>query len=114
MHEVTALRVAMLTNSPDYFWTDLHHSAICRVFLYYLFLIIHIAFKLDDEREAQKDQQFLEEIERELADFEDEYLKEYRRKRIEEMRKAVEAMYVLSLNLGFCLIRAFPCVNIQV
>lgn len=41
---------------------------------------------LDDEREKQKDEEFMEQFE----DFEDEFLKEYRQKRIEEMRKALE------------------------
>lgn len=45
---------------------------------------------LDDEKERQKDQQFLTEIEKNLEEFEDEFMKEYRQKRIEEMRKALQ------------------------
>ncbi|KAJ8301993.1 hypothetical protein KUTeg_020980, partial [Tegillarca granosa] len=43
-----------------------------------------------DEKERQKDQQFLTEIEKNLEEFEDEFMKEYRQKRIEEMRKALQ------------------------
>ena len=52
----------------------------------------------DEEAERTKDQQFLEQI----SELEDEFLKEYRLKRIEEMRRAVENMYVFvacSLNI---------------
>ncbi|XP_061186512.1 phosducin-like protein [Saccostrea echinata] len=41
---------------------------------------------LDDEREKENDEKFLEELE----SFEDEFLKEYRQKRIEEMRLALQ------------------------
>lgn len=41
---------------------------------------------LNDEEEKDADEKFLEELE----DFEDEFLKEYRLKRLEEMRKALE------------------------
>ena len=41
---------------------------------------------LDDEKEKQKDEEFMQGLE----DFEDEFLKAYRQKRIEEMRKALE------------------------
>ena len=41
---------------------------------------------LDDEREKQKDEEFMEQFE----ELDDEFLKEYRQKRIEEMRKALE------------------------
>lgn len=41
---------------------------------------------LDDEKEKQKDDEFMEQFE----DFEDEFLQAYRQKRIEEMRKALE------------------------
>ncbi|XP_022296569.2 phosducin-like protein [Crassostrea virginica] len=41
---------------------------------------------LDDEREKNNDERFLEELE----NFEDEFLKEYRQKRIEEMRLALQ------------------------
>lgn len=47
-------------------------------------------FQLDDEREKEKDAALMEQLERELDDFEDEFLKEYRQKRIEEMRKAIQ------------------------
>lgn len=44
---------------------------------------------LDDEKEKEKDQRFQEEIEKELEELEDEFIREYRRKRIEEMRKQI-------------------------
>lgn len=44
--------------------------------------------QLDDEREKNNDERFLEE----LDNFEDEFLKEYRQKRIEEMRLALQNM----------------------
>ncbi|CAH1784235.1 unnamed protein product [Owenia fusiformis] len=40
---------------------------------------------LDDEKEKAKDADFMQQME-DLEEFEDEFLKEYRRKRIEEMR----------------------------
>lgn len=40
---------------------------------------------LDDEKEKQKDEEFMEQLE----DFEDEFLKAYRQKRIEEMRRTL-------------------------
>ena len=46
-------------------------------------------FQLDDEKEKEKDAALMEQLERELYDFEDEFLKEYRQKRIEEMRTAL-------------------------
>ena len=47
---------------------------------------------MNDEEEKDADARFLEQLE----DFEDEFLKEYRLKRLEEMRKALENMYVFS------------------
>ncbi|ELU15987.1 hypothetical protein CAPTEDRAFT_171124 [Capitella teleta] len=44
----------------------------------------------DEQREKDKDQQFMEQIQLEMGEFEDEFLKEYRNKRIEEMRRAVQ------------------------
>ena len=35
----------------------------------------------------------MDQLERELEDFEDEFLKEYRQKRIEEMRTALNNVY---------------------
>ncbi|CAG2232491.1 Phosducin-like protein [Mytilus edulis] len=45
---------------------------------------------LDDEREKQKDEQFMEQMEREMDEIEEEFMKQYREKRIEEMRKALQ------------------------
>ena len=53
-----------------------------------------LQFQLDDEREKEKDAALMEQIERNLEDFEDEFLKEYRQKRIEEMRRAMNNVYV--------------------
>ena len=52
-------------------------------------------FQLDDEKEKEKDAALMEQLERELGDFEDEFLKEYRQKRIEEMRTALNNVYVV-------------------
>ncbi|OWF53223.1 phosducin-like protein [Mizuhopecten yessoensis] len=43
---------------------------------------------LDDEKEKQKDEQFLQELE----ELDDEFIKEYRMKRLEEMRKALQSV----------------------
>ena len=50
MHEVTAHRVAMDTNSPDYFWTGLTPQRHLSNFLYHLFLIgpIHYFYHMRD------------------------------------------------------------------
>lgn len=45
-----------------------------------------VPFQLDDEREKENDDKLLQELE----SFEDEFLKEYRQKRIEEMRIALQ------------------------
>lgn len=47
-----------------------------------------ILFQLNDEKEKVQDDEFLAELE----DLEDEFLKEYRLQRIEEMRKALASM----------------------
>ena len=57
-------------------------------------------FQLDDEKEKEKDAALMEQLERELDDFEDEFLKEYRQKRIEEMRTALNNVYVVLCS--FC------------
>ncbi|KAK3101251.1 hypothetical protein FSP39_002166 [Pinctada imbricata] len=44
---------------------------------------------LDDEKEKKEDEKLMEELQS-LEDYEDEFLKEYRQKRIEEMRKALQ------------------------
>ncbi|XP_013417350.1 phosducin-like protein isoform X1 [Lingula anatina] len=46
---------------------------------------------LDDDKEKKKDEDFMSQLE-ELEDMEDEFIKEYRQRRIEEMRKAVQAL----------------------
>ncbi|GAB1609634.1 phosducin-like protein [Argonauta hians] len=45
---------------------------------------------LDDEKEKDKDNMFMQDIEKELEDMEDEFIKEYRRRRLEEMRKQLD------------------------
>ena len=52
-------------------------------------------FQLDDEKEKVKAAALMEQLERELDDFEDEFLKEYRQKRIEEMRTALNNVYAI-------------------
>ena len=49
-------------------------------------------FQLDEEKEKEKDERFMEQIELELEEFEDEFIKEYRNKRIEEMRRAMDSV----------------------
>ena len=44
----------------------------------------------EDEREQQKDAELLRELELELDEFDEAFLKEYQRKRIEELRKTYE------------------------
>lgn len=44
-----------------------------------------VIFQLNDEQEKNEDEKFLAELE----ELEDEFLKEYRLKRLEEMRKAL-------------------------
>lgn len=51
-------------------------------------------FQLDEEREKEKDAALMQQLEREFDDFEDEFLKEYRQKRIEEMRRAMNNVFV--------------------
>lgn len=51
-------------------------------------------WQLDDEREKQKDELFLQE----LQELEDEFLIEYREKRLEEMRRALENVWVFIKN----------------
>ena len=67
-----------------------------------------IIFQLDDEREKEKDAALMEQLEREFDDFEDEFLKEYRQKRIEEMRRTMNNVYV-KLKILFILFSIFSC-----
>ena len=48
--------------------------------------------QLDDDKEKDKDDAFMSQLMNELEDMEDEFLREYRQKRIEEMRHAMENM----------------------
>ncbi len=48
--------------------------------------------QLDDDAEKKKDEEFMAQMEMELEDMEDDFLKEYRHKRIEEMRQAMSNM----------------------
>lgn len=47
--------------------------------------------QLDDEREVAKDAAFAQQLEDEFDDLDEQFLKEYRQKRLEELRKAYEA-----------------------
>jgi len=47
--------------------------------------------QLDDERESAKDAAFAQQLEDEFDDLDEQFLKEYRQKRLEELRKAYEA-----------------------
>lgn len=49
----------------------------------------------DDEKEKEKDAAFMQQLEEEFDEFEEEFLKEYRQKRLEEIRKSVENTYVI-------------------
>ena len=47
----------------------------------------------DDERESAKDAAFAQQLEDEFDNLDEEFLREYRLKRLEELRKAYEAEY---------------------
>lgn len=47
---------------------------------------------LDEEKAKAEDEKFMENLENELEEFEDEFLNEYRRRRVEEMRAALANM----------------------
>jgi len=47
--------------------------------------------QLDDERESSKDAAFAQQLEDEFDELDEQYLKEYRLKRLEELRKVYEA-----------------------
>jgi len=48
--------------------------------------------QLDDERESAKDAAFARQLDDEFDGLEEEFLREYRLKRLEELRKAYEAV----------------------
>jgi len=48
--------------------------------------------QLDDERESAKDAAFAQQLDDEFDDLDQEFLREYRLKRLEELRKAYEAV----------------------
>jgi len=48
--------------------------------------------QLDDERESAKDTAFAQQLDDEFDDLDQEFLREYRLKRLEELRKAYEAV----------------------
>jgi hypothetical protein len=52
--------------------------------------MLGLCLQLDDEREKDEDRKIMEELE----NFEDEFMKEYRQKRIEEMRLALQNVSV--------------------
>ena len=62
------------------------------LFFTYKYSVHELCFdvQLNDEMEQKEDEKFLEALE----DLEDEFLSEYRLQRIEEMRKALESVYV--------------------
>ena len=47
--------------------------------------------QLDDERESSKDAAFAQQLEDEFDELDEQFLKEYRLKRLEELRKVYEA-----------------------
>jgi len=49
--------------------------------------------QLDDERESAKDAAFAQQLDDEFDDLDKEFLREYRLKRLEELRKVYEAVY---------------------
>jgi len=63
----------------------------------YLKIFVHIDFvwalmaQLDDERESAKDAEFAREFEDAFDDLDEQFLREYRLKRLEELRKTYEA-----------------------
>ena len=51
--------------------------------------------QLDDEKEKNADDALMQELEMELDEMDKEFLKQYQEKRLEELRKTYEAMWVL-------------------
>ena len=47
--------------------------------------------QLDDERESSKNAAFAQQLEDEFDELDEQFLKEYRLKRLEELRKVYEA-----------------------
>jgi len=52
---------------------------------------VHVK-QLDDERESAKDAAFSRQLEDELDDLDEQFLREYRTKRLEELQKTYEAV----------------------
>jgi len=48
--------------------------------------------QLDDEQESARDSAFAQQLEDEFDDLDEQFLREYRLKRLEELRKAYDAM----------------------
>lgn len=76
---------------------------------------------LDDEKEKQKDEAFAQQIEENFEDLEDEFIKQYRQKRLEEMRHALQNVpkfgKVVTLDAGQfveAIDNEKPCVTIIV
>lgn len=75
-------------------WLCVEH--ISRLYFYVIFVLDSLSIfsiwslQMDDEKEKEKDAEFLEQLEKEFDEFEEQFLKDYRQKRLEELRKAVE------------------------
>ena len=52
-----------------------------------LMTVVTVCIQEEDERIKQKDEEFIQQIETNLDEFEDEFMKEYRMKRLQEMRQ---------------------------
>ena len=48
--------------------------------------------QVDDEKESAKDAAFAQQLDDEFDELDEQFLREYRLKRLEELRKAYEAM----------------------
>jgi len=69
-----------------------HLFASCFMLGYKAVILMQMT-QLDDERESAKDAAFAQQLDDEFDDLDKEFLREYRLKRLEELRKVYEAVY---------------------
>jgi len=60
------------------------------MFLVFTLICLYVNQR-DDQQESAKDAAFAQQLEQEFDDLDEEFLREYRLKRLEELRKAYEA-----------------------
>ena len=64
---------------------------IWNVFGVYSYMPVYLEQR-DDQQESAKDAAFAQQLEEEFDDLDEEFLREYRLKRLEELRKSYEAV----------------------